>query len=252
MGHSVIISGEHDVNKCSHCLKFQGNEKEGLMFWDAVYSALHVMTHWETYLVVSLYLFLMLAPTVILFLILEKRHALSARNFKKLFLPFLEAVAVALSVLVLFPIILGIGDSVSWGFPLKVMLLSPGGFLGLLGTLVILAYVIDVVPKLRRLQSFKMLVLGGAALIFVQLALHILNPIFDIELRNFIPGFWFTCGVIFISAVLSKLGHFVFIAFARVLGDRFDLREEVAELLILPMIATLGFLPVFIYGAWLA
>jgi hypothetical protein len=222
------------------------------MFWDSVYSALNVMTHWETYLIVSLYLFLMITPTVLLFLILEKRHALTARNFKMLFLPLLEALAVALSMLMLFPIILGLGDSASWGFPLKVMILSPGGFLGLLGTLVILAYVIDVVPKLRRLQSFKMLVLGAASLIFVQLALHILNPIFDVELRNFVPGFWFVCGVVFISAVLSKLGHFVFITFARVLGDKFNLREEVAELLILPMIATLGFLPVFIYGAWLA
>lgn len=222
------------------------------MFLDAVYSALNVMTHWETYLVVLLYLFFMLTPTVFLFLILQKRHALSARYFKKLFLPVLEAVGVALSVLMLFPIILGVGDSASWGFPLKVMMLSPGGFLGLLGILIVLAYLIDVVPKLRKLQSFKMLVLGAGSLIFVQIALHIINPIFDIELRQFIPGFWFILGVIFISAVLSKLGHFVFIAFARALGNKFNLREEVAELLILPMIATLGFLPVFIYGAWLA
>ncbi|MEN8263131.1 MAG: hypothetical protein ABFR82_06680 [Nitrospirota bacterium] len=36
------------------------------------------------------------------------------------------------------------------------------------------------------------------------------------------------------------------------LGNKFDLKEEVAELLVLPVLATLGFIPVFIYGAWLA
>ena len=62
----------------------------------------------------------------------------------------------------------------------------------------------------------------------------------------------FVSGIVLSSIVLSKLGHYVFVTFVKVLGSRFDLREEVAELLILPIIATLGFLPLFIYGAWLA
>jgi hypothetical protein len=69
---------------------------------------------------------------------------------------------------------------------------------------------------------------------------------------DLVPGFWFICGIIIISGVLAKLGYFVFVSFVNVLGTKFDLREEVAELLILPVIATLGFLPVFVYGAWLA
>ena len=79
-----------------------------------------------------------------------------------------------------------------------------------------------------------------------------INPVIETDLVSFVPGFWFVCGIVAISIVLSKLGHFVFVVFAEVLGNKFDLREEVAELLILPVIATLGFLPVFIYGAWLA
>ncbi len=222
------------------------------MFWDSVYSALNVMTHWEIYVVVFAYLFLMLTPVIIIFLVLKHNHALSIKYFRKLFLPIFEAIAIAVAVLTLFPIIFGMGDDARWDFPVRVMKLSPGGFMGLLGILIVLAYVIDVIPKLRKLQSFKTLVLGGISLIFVQIFLSFINPILDLDLLGFVPGFWFACGIIAISVVLSKLGHFVFVAFAKVLGNKFDLKEEVAELLILPIIATLGFLPVFIYGAWLS
>lgn len=222
------------------------------MFWEATYSAVQVMTHWEIYFAVSVYLFLMFTPITLIFLLLRKRHALSIKYFKMLFLPVLESIAVAVAVLTIFPIIMGLGDDASWSFPLKLIRISPGGALGLLGTLVVLAYIIDIIPKFRKLQSVKTMVLGAVSLIFVQVFLSFINPIVEIELLNFIPGFWFLCGIVIISAVISKLGHFVFVSFARVLGNKFDLREEVAELLILPVIATLGFLPVFIYGAWLA
>jgi hypothetical protein len=222
------------------------------MFWDSVYSALKVMTHWETHFVVLEYLLLMLTPVIIIFLILKNSHALSIQYFRKLFLPIIEAIAIAVSVLTLFPIILGVGENVAWNFPLRIMQLSPGGFLALIGSLIFLAYLIDVVPMLRKLRSVKTLVLGGVCLIFVRIFLGLINPVIDIELMDMVPGFWFICGIIIISGVLAKLGYFVFVSFVNALGTKFDLREEVAELLILPVIATLGFLPVFVYGAWLS
>ncbi|MBL7048124.1 MAG: hypothetical protein ISR96_01165 [Nitrospira sp.] len=222
------------------------------MFWDSLYSALNVMTYWQTYISLSIYLLLMLTPVIILFLIFKKNHALHTMYFKKLLVPIIEAVSVALAVLTLFPIILHLGEDASWGFPLRVMKLLPGSFLGLLSILIILAYIIDVIPVFRKLQSMKMLLLGAVSLAFVQLFLSFINPIIDVELGDFIPGYWFICGILITSAILSKLGHFVFISMTKTLGNRFNLTEEVAELLILPLIATLGFLPIFIYGAWLS
>lgn len=222
------------------------------MFWEAFYSALKVMTHWETHFVVLEYLTLMLTPVIVLFLILKKNHALSIESFRKLFFPLLEAVAIAVSVLTLFPIILGVGEDVAWNFPLRIMQLSPGGFLALIGSLILLAYLIDVIPFLRKLRSVKTLVLGGVCLMFMRIFLDVINPVIDMNVMDLVPGFWFICGIIIISGILAKLGYFVFEAFVTVLGSRFNMREEVAELLILPIIATLGFLPVFVYGAWLA
>jgi hypothetical protein len=194
----------------------------------------------------------MVMPGIVLLLFLEKKHALHIKYARKLFLPFFEVLAVATAVLMLFPIILGLGEGALWGFPFKVMETSPGGFWSFIGLLLVLAYVIDIIPKFRRFQSFKTLVLGGVSLIFVQICLSYINPVLELELTNFIPGFWFVCGTLFIAAVLSKLGHFVFTTFTNVLGSKFNLKEELAELLILPLIATLGLLPVFIYGAWMA
>ena len=222
------------------------------MFLFSLNSALDVMTHWETYLVISVYLFLLLAPSIFIFLILKKKHALQVKYFRRLFLPILESIAIAVAVLTLFPIIFGMGDDAQWNFPIRAMILSPGGFLGLLGMLIVLAYIMDVIPKLRKLQSIKMFVLGGICLIFARIFMSFISPMIETDLTSFVPGFWFICGIIAISAVLSKVGHFVFVSFTRELGNKFNLREDVAELLILPIIATMGFLPVFIYGAWLA
>ncbi len=222
------------------------------MFWDSFYSALKIMTIWDTHVVVLLYLLLMVTPGILLLLFLQKRHALHIKFVRKLFLPVFEALAVAAAVLMLFPVILGLGEGALWGFPFKVMKMSPGGFGVFIGVLIALAYLIDVIPKFRRFQSFKTLVLGGISLIFVQICLSAINPMLEVELANFIPEFWFVCGTLFIAAVLSRIGHFVFVAFTNVLGNKFDLREELAELLILPIIAALGLLPVFIYGAWMA
>jgi hypothetical protein len=210
------------------------------------------MTFWEIHLVILAYLGLLLIPTLITFLIFKNTEGTGIRYFKMLFLPVMEALAVAVCVLTLFPVVLGLGEDVLWGFPIKVMTLSPGGGLGLIGVLIFLALVLAAIPRLRRLHSFKTLVLGGVSLIFVQFFLSVMNPVIEVELMDLVPGFWFICGVVITAGVLSKLGHVAASAFTTVLGNRFDLRRDVAELLILPVLAASGFFPVFMYGAWLA
>jgi hypothetical protein len=222
------------------------------MFLDYVYTALNNMNHWEFHFIVLMYLALLLAPATLIFLILKHNHALSIKYVRRLFLPLFEATAIAVIILTLFPIIFGMGEDAKWDFPVRIAQLSPGGFVGLMFVLIVLAYIIDIIPKLRKLQSFKTLLLGGITLVFVRIFMSFINPVIETDFFSFIPGFWFVCGIVAISVVLSKLGHYVFVVLAEVLGNKFNLREEVAELLILPVIATLGFLPVFIYGAWLA
>jgi hypothetical protein len=222
------------------------------MFQDSVISALMVMTYWQTHVAALAYLFLFLAPTIIVCFIIKKRQGACIKYLKMLLLPVLEAIAVAVFVLTLFPIILGLGEDALWGFPLRILKLSPGGFLGLLGILMVLSIALTFITRLAKLESFKTLVLGCISLIFVQIFLSFINPIIEVEIMDLIPGFWFVLGVTAISGALSKLGHYVSVFFATGLGDKFGFKDGVAELLMLPLTPILGFIPVFVYGAWLA
>ncbi|MHA1942358.1 MAG: hypothetical protein ACW97P_11665 [Candidatus Hodarchaeales archaeon] len=223
------------------------------MFWDSFFSALKVLTYWETHVAILEYLSLFLVPTIVACFIMRKKTDECIKYLKILLSPSLEAIAVGIFVLTLFPIILDLGEDAFWFLPLKLMRLSPGGFLGLLGILMALAIVLSVIPKIARMQSFKTLVLGGTCLVLVQICLSFIYPtIGDIELMYLVPGFWFIVGIIVISGVLSKLSHFMSVSFITELRKKFGLQEEVSELMILPITAIFGFIPVFIYGAWLA
>lgn len=222
------------------------------MFLDSVISALKVMTYWETHVAAAAYLFLFLAPVTAACIIINKRRGVCIKYLKMLLLPVLEAIAVAAFVLTLFPIILGLGEEARWDFPLRIIKLAPGGFLEFLGILTVLAVLLTVIPKISRLQSIKMLVLGSVSLIFVQIVLSFINPVMELEVMDFVPGFSFLFGIIAISAVLIKLGHYVSGVCASGLGSKYKITEGIAELLILPVTAILGFIPVFVYGAWLA
>lgn len=222
------------------------------MFWYSVFSALKVMTYWETHVAFLGYLSFLLVPIILVCFIIKKRQGACLKYLKILFLPILEAIAISVFVLTLFPIIFGLGEDASWGFPLKIIKLAPGGFLGLLGILMVVAIIMTFIPKAAKLHPFKTLVLGGISLVFVQIYLSFLNPIIEIGIMDLVPGFWFILGCIFIAGGLSKIGHFISVSVTASLGNKFNLSYGIAELLILPVTALLGFIPVFVYGAWLA
>lgn len=222
------------------------------MFLDSIFSALNVMTYWETHVAVLEYLSLFLLPVAAVCLIIKRRKGVCITYLKMLLLPALEAIAVAVFVLTLFPIMLGLGEDALWGFPLRILKLAPGGLLGLLGILMVLSAALTFVSRFVRLQSFKTLVLGTIALVFVQFFLNMINPVIEIELMDLVPGFWFILGVIAISGIFSKFAHYVSDSFTAGLGNRLGLKDSAAELLILPLTAVPGFIPLFVYGAWLS
>ncbi len=222
------------------------------MFLDSVLSAIRVMTYWQTQVAALVYLLLFLTPIIVVCFVIKKRRAVCIKYLKMLLLPVLEAIAAVVFVFTLFPIILGLGEDALWGFPLRILRLTPGGFFGLLGILIVLSVVLTFVTKPAKLQTFKTFVLGGASLVFVQFFLSFINPIIEVELIDLVPGFWFILGIIAMSEMLSKFGRYISDYFAAGLGGKFDLKDGVAELLILPLTPILGFIPVFVYGAWLA
>jgi hypothetical protein len=221
------------------------------MFWDSVVGGLKVLTFWETYAAGLEYLLLFMGPMVLIGQAMgksgEKSGAVGCLGM--LVVPLLQVAAIAVFVLTLAPIIFGLGEDAAWLFPWKVIGAAPGVFVKLVGVLVISAIALAFVPFLGQLQSLHTLVLGGIALVFVLGVLRSVNPELASSEVDVIPGFWFTAGLLIIGALMAWLGIMVVALLTTAVGG--GAVEDAGELLMVPVAAIFGFIPVFMYGSWL-
>jgi hypothetical protein len=224
------------------------------MFLNSIVSGLKIFTYWDTYAAGLLYL--------ISFFVLISVIGISNRNKKcegfvykcmsTLILPTLQVVGVTLFVLTLAPIILGLSESASWGFPWRVISLAPIEFTIFVAVFAALAISLTLTPSLKKLYSFQTVIIGCMSLVLVQKFLSLLNPTLDIELISLFPGFWFLTGMLLMTWIMSTAGfHFSNIIGTR-LENRLNVGKGIVELLIFPFAAAFGIFPVFTYGAWLA
>lgn len=67
-----------------------------------------------------------------------------------------------------------------------------------------------------------------------------------------VPGFLTTIGVVLVSGLASWLGIMVpAVAATLILGDMEGLPRGAAKLVLIPLWSAFGFIPIFIYGAWI-
>ena len=66
-----------------------------------------------------------------------------------------------------------------------------------------------------------------------------------------VPGFWFTVGLLIIGAIMAWVGIWVAALLATAVDSASEEREGFGSLIMFPAAAIFGFIPVFIYGAWL-
>ena len=220
------------------------------MFWYSVLAGLKVLTYWETYVSGLEYLLIFMAPMFLIGLAMEKGGGKGAAVgcLGMLVVPVLQVAATAFFVLTLAPIIFGFSEDAAWSLPWVVLALAPGAFLKLVGVLVAAAFFVALAPVVGKLQSLQTMVLGGIALIFVLGILKSGNPEFASGKLDVIPGFWFAVGLLLVGGIMSWVGTMV----AAVLATAFGAGNEgLGYLLMLPIAAIFGFVPLFMYGAWL-
>jgi len=224
------------------------------MFLNSIISAFNVMKHWEIHVVGLGYLIFLLIPVLAVGVSMGKKQCsgLGFRCITILLLPALQVIAVVGFILIVSPIMLGMAEDASWGLPWKMISMDPALCLGLLGCLLVVSVALVFIPGLGRLYSFRTLVLGSISLMFVQKLLSMFITKMDLEISYLVPGFWFITGVVFIAGVLSKFDLYFSGTVAMIIENKFDIKKGVIELAIFPVASVLGFIPVFIYGAWLA
>ena len=217
------------------------------MFWESVIDGLKVYLHWETYVLGLIYLLIMYIPFYPLFF--GKGDAVEKGGCLAMILqPFFQALGSIVYVVTLFPILLDLGDNAAWPMPWLLIKEAPLLVLIMMVVMVVLMVISAFLPIVGRMNTFQTLVSGGTVIVFMIGILNRFNPDFDISNVNVIPGFLVTIGIIIISAVVSYVALFLS-ALLLSLIDKND--EGIGSILIVPLASVFGFIPVFIYGAWI-
>ena len=222
------------------------------MFWHAVKEGLGVLIYWETYLAGLEYLVISYIPLILFGILMERENtkASMVAVFGGMFaMPIFQIAATAIFVLTLSPILLNISDDAAWSFPWRLAIIAPGTFIRLVLILVVASVFIAFLPLLGGLRSLHVLVIGSITLMCVVALLEQIDPGLVGDDVEFMPSFWIIVGLLFVGGIMSWLGIIVAATLATLIGFA---NESIGQLFVLPTAAVFGFIPVFIYGAWLS
>lgn len=220
------------------------------MFWDSVRAGLEVLTYWETYAAALLFLAVSMGPRILVGFVAEKsgRAGGVIGCSSILVLSFFETFALVVFVLTLAPIILGLSNEAAWSFPWLLTAQAPWMMATFVGKLLLATLILAFFPLLGRFQSLHTLLLGSFALALVIGIFSTISPAVAAKTIHFWPGFLFVIGLLLLGAVMAWLGIMAVAMLSAVLEAW---SEGLGQILVFPIAAVFGFIPLFIYGAWL-
>ncbi|MEQ1718606.1 MAG: hypothetical protein ABL907_21910 [Hyphomicrobium sp.] len=206
--------------------------------------------HWQTYAAGLLFLLLSMGPMVLIGLTMEKagRAGGAVGCLSMLAMPFFQTFALIVFVLTLSPILLGLSNDAAWSFPWMLTAEAPWTMTKFVGKLLLVALVLAFIPLIGRIQSLHTLLLGGIALASVIEIIGTIYPVIAAKNVTLWPGFLFLVGLLVLSALMAWLGMMAVALLVTIVEARF---EGIGQILVFPVAAVFGFIPLFIYGAWL-
>lgn len=212
------------------------------MFLESVLNGLSVLTYWQVYLAGLIYSVVIILPLFLIGFGMSKFKALGCLTI--LIGPFCIALATLIFIFTLFPIILGLTDKAAWSFPLIILINDPWYIIKSAFILMGLSFLLGIIPIIGQFQSVQTLLLGSACLISIINILHSIEPNFEISRLSFFPGYLYIIGFLIISVLTSYLAIIItaFLLSSKKYGS---------EIISIPVEAAFGFIPVFIYGAWI-
>lgn len=219
------------------------------MFIESVLVGLGTLTNWQTYVAALLFLCLSTGPVLIIGLVASTgRSGAAIGCVSMLLIPFLQTFALVVFVLSLSPVMLGLSSDASWVLPWSIAGALPWDSVKMITVLLSASVLLRFLPFIGALQSLHTLMLGGVALFFTLGILQHFYPQIVARDLDMWPGFWFVFGLVVIGSTLSFLGTVI----TEVVADAIDVRVKgLGHLVSFPITAALGFIPLFIYAAWL-
>lgn len=220
------------------------------MFWESVGAGFKMYAHWQTYAAGLIYVVLSLGPPLLLGSLATRSEQASGvvGCFLLVVRPFFQVFSLFIFVLTLSPIIFGTGDGAAWSLPWILAAAAPWAITKFIGLLLLGAFALNFIPIIGSLDSLHILFLGSLALILVIVLMGSYKVDFDTTRMVLWPGFWFVIGLLVVGSVMAWIGAIVAASAVVFVEAKF---EGTGQLIFLPVAAVFGFIPVFIYGAWL-
>ncbi len=214
------------------------------MFWSSIIGGLKVLTFWEVYVAALIYTIISVGPIMIFGLIGEKNEAVGCLG-GMLITPVFQALATLIFVFTLFPILLGFSEDAAWSFPWKILFSTPWPMIKAALIILIATIILAFIPVLGQIQSLHTFVSGAISLILVLEILHSAYPNLPIDKIQIIPNFLTIIGFLVIAGLVSWTSTMLLALLGTIWG------EDYMMLIAIPLGGVFGFIPLFIYGAYI-
>lgn len=217
------------------------------MFWSSIIGGLKILTFWEVYVAAIIFTIISVGPMIIFGLISEKNEAIGCLG-GMLIAPIFQALATLIFVFTLFPILLGLGEDAAWSFPWKLLFSSPWPMIKSALIILLATIAFAFIPILGQIQSLHTFTSGAISLILVLGILHSAYPNIPVEKIQIMPGILTIIGFLAIAGIVSWASTMLVALIATAIGER---AEGYTTLIAIPLGGVFGFIPVFIYGAYI-
>lgn len=223
------------------------------MISEAVRITFATLTHWEIYLAGLVYMVIILIPMMFMYLFGSTGERGGAiRMTSMVMVPVFQAIGTLVFVFSIAQIALGFSDNATWRMPFHIALESPGQFLKLSFFMALISIAFAILPVIGRITSLQTLILSGFALIMM-LSINDAGhhePLYDN--LEWIPNFLFIIGIVVAGAIFSGIGMALTDTLPKLLSKITGRNvDKIGAMIVLPIASTLGFVPFFIYAAWI-
>jgi hypothetical protein len=212
------------------------------MFWKCTCVGLALLTHWQTYAAALLFLsFSMgskhLSDALNAFL---GKTSTSSRSLSHLVLELGQVAGITVFVSIMCPMMLGLSMHGAWSLPCCEVAQS-------FAVLLLIAVMLSRLPILRSPSVFTF-VIGAITLVLTIERLYGRTTVPRISSIQLWPGMWFMIALFSVGTALTWLGTMLAVMPSVVTQGR---AKRISTLLAYPLAAAFGFIPLFIYCAWL-
>lgn len=208
------------------------------MFWKCICVGLGVLLHWQTYAAALLFLSFSLASKHLsdAMNLASGETSARTRSIARFVREFGQVVGITIFVSIMCPVMLGLSMHGAWSFPCSDMQCCRDGARSF-ATILLIAVVLSRIPVLGSPSIFTFIV-GTLTLVFTM----------DKPSIHLWPGMSFMAALLLVGTALTWLGTMLAVMPSVIMRGR---AARIGKLLAYPFAASFGFIPLFIYCAWL-